>query len=1236
MHNFTVDQQKAVDKTGLDLLLSASAGSGKTTVLVERVIKKLEAGVPIKSLLIVTFTKAATADMKEKIQRALEQKIAENPADDFFQNQLIDLQSANISTIDSFCLDVVGRFYQVIDLDPNFSLLVDEVQLDIMKEQALKNVLTKNLDEQNVALQNLLDNISGSKDLSGIYELIFKLHQTALAMPNYQNWLDEVLQQYDVPEGEITKLPTYNQIIKPMLVAETKTLIQKLSPDLSDLNELALNPKLAKLAGVLETGFINLQNFARALEDGTSFDELRDLCAAIKPATTTKPRNSPDDELIYLDYHVYHEMLKDFATRNYKDYFYLNNEQQVKELATSKGYVATILALEREFIAEFGRLKQARNVLDFSDTQQYAYQILSAKTTAGELAQHFYQEKFSEILLDEYQDTSPIQEEIFQAIENPDLNHMFMVGDVKQSIYRFRQAEPDLFIKKFNKFKEPTDEHERIMLAENFRSTSNVTAFVNSIFDEIMTPDFGGINYKAEGRLIAKAHFPESLESAVEVELYDKNGSENNTTDETLSNANNADNGDSDDVENSEIDFHEIQLVVARIKKMQEENFQVFDRDLDGVRTVEPRDIAILTRNKSENLNILTEFNKNGIPLLLKDAQNYFQTVELTMIMSYLKIIDNPAQDIPLVSVLRSPMYSFDEVELAEIKIHSHATAQGFFSRLGDYQGEPKLEQKIAGFLADLSNFRSYANLHRISELIWHIFESTRLLEIVTGMLNGRQRRLNLQSLYERAAAYEESGFKDLYDFISFITRLQKSKKDLAQPLLADATQNAVTLMTMHGSKGLEFPVVFVVGLGKKFNTKDFERNYTINSHYGIGLANAYDYTRVNTLMKVALTVDSKKAAIEEEARLLYVAFTRAKQKLIVVCAVKDLDKTFGKWLESSDGNELPLPVKTSAKNFLELIGPILAQQKSQSIVKHPSELTKSDQIQAHDHIKPLYVLYQDDDLAELNQDKGNGTKVRLGNFIDAGDEIVSNQADLKQLFTFKYQYQDSTTTTAYQAVSEIKHRFSDPNLKELENTELIKATNRYLQPIEARPDFEKEIHYSAADIGTATHLILQRHDFTQTPSLDQLTAEISGLVADQIIDQRLAEKVNLPNITNFLLSDFGQSITAHATTLEREVSFSTLVPATELFDNFADQSSKILIHGTIDGYFKSEKGIILFDYKTDHIDPKNEVEGLKQLVSKYQGQLRLYEMALNEFSDQKVVAKYLIALAANQIISVD
>lgn len=1204
MTNFTREQNQAINDHGRDILVSASAGSGKTTVLVERVLRRILSGTPVSSLLIITFTKAAAREMKERIKQKISDQLEIEPDNQFLRNQLLGIDTANISTIDSFCLDIIRRFYYVIDLDPQFSVLTDETQAELLKERALRELESEYLEEDNQDFQDFYDNFSGDRDAEGARNLLLQLYNTATSEPNYENFLNNLANYYHV-EDKLVESSLWQTQIKPLLIKEVS--------DLKDeVKKLFTFPEIdgADLSKVKENYDIfanRLDEFLKALKDDCSYNEIRASLMNCKFEKTVRKSKkwSEDSIAVYQESQDLKSDLNDQLKKIFASFFVVEEKEQIKVLKKSEKLVETIIGVEKKLIKKFSQLKREQNLIDYSDMEQFAFNILTTDTSNAHLAREYYQEKFNEILIDEYQDVNALQENIIRAIKKKGQNTLFMVGDVKQSIYSFRQARPDLFLSKYHAYGQD-ENSERIVLADNFRSTKRVTETVNVLFDPILTTNFGGIDYKKEGQLQFGAdYYPADLPTASEYIFSDKKRTQSAYEEKY---------GD-------EIDFSEIQMVIARIKQLKKENFQIWDRRTQLKRPLEYSDIAIITRTRSDNLQVMQEFAKADLPLFVTDAQNYFQTFELIMIMNYLRLIDNPQQDIPLVAVLRSPLFNFKEPELAQIRVKSRNG--NFYTALASFASvNSDLGKKCKGFLQQLETLRNFAATHRISELIWSIYEKTHLLEIVTGLPNGQQRRVNLESLYERATSYESAGFKGLYQFISFIERMRKNQKDLAQPLLSDKADNAVKLMTIHASKGLEFPVVFVMGLGHKYQTRDLSGNFTIGKD-SLGLTVKEKDYRIDSLVKSVADVEKRQQMLEEEARILYVGLTRAQQKLILVANVNDLESKQKKWLSEIDQrtNTLPLVKKINAQSPLDFLGPKLEQ-------KHEFDQKIDDMTLALEEQDRLYYL-------KFNLDF-KLEEIRAHN--EDTQELSSKiNTVVKDLYDFHYPFGDATKTTAYQSVSEIKKVFNDPMDTELENSRLISSSNRYLQPIDETPTFLEEQKFTGAEIGTAMHLVLQYYNYEGSKNEKNLEEEIKKLVELGKLNPLMVPYLSKDALNWFVMSEFAKDFWKKPANLHRESQFSSLVNASELFNNFSDPAAKILVHGTVDGYFETDEGLILFDYKTDFVDKKHEEQAIKKIKQKYTGQLRLYEQALNEMTDsKKVIGKYLILLDAKKVVPVD
>lgn len=1206
MTSFTKEQEKAIYDSNIDILVSASAGSGKTTVLVERVIEKILHHQSIENLLIITFTKAAASEMKLRIKNAIKNKIKEQPDNLFLKQQLAKVDIANISTIDSFCLEVIRKFYYVINLDPNFSIMTDDTQLSLLKEKALLNTEKYFFENKDQEFIDFYNNFAGDREVEAARSMLLELYYVTLAQPNYEAFLKRLdfFYQIDINKNDIISSNLWQEKIKPLLLTNLQNIINKISQYIAEA-EHNFND-LNKLIEQLNLFMKSLNYLLAGIEQNLNYDEIRSRFSNCKFVGRLRRSSNWDESStnLYQEISEFKAKCQDQLKKLFASFFITDEKEQLELLAKAQKLVKTISKVELTFINEFGKLKRKNNIIDFNDMEQFAYKILTSNSNNSDLARSYYQNKFSEILVDEYQDVNELQEQIIQVIKEKGKNNLFMVGDVKQSIYGFRQAQPHLFLQKYHQFSNEV-QSERIILSDNFRSSKNVTQIVNNIFDALLTENFGGINYQKEGRLqYGATYYPDDLGTSTEFIFSTSNDDKPSITDE----------------EEEVNDLDEINLVITRIKKLFKDDYQVYDVHSKLKRSIKFSDIAILTRTKSENLKLFQAFANAKLPLFVSDIQNYFKAFELVIITNYLKIIDNPQQDIPLVSVMRSPLYGFTEPEFAKIRIASRSTS--FYDAIINYiqTSDDELSIKCNNFINELSHFRNFSIDHRISELICDIFQNTHIIELVSGMVNGPQRRVNLESLYERAQAFETSGFKGLYQFINFIKRMQKNKYDFSQPLSSKDAQDAIKLMTIHGSKGLEFPIVFLIGLNHKYQQADTTNNYVITTKSGLGLTITTADYRIDSLVKSYCNFEKKLQNLEEEIRILYVGLTRAKQKLIMVSTManENIIPDFQNKLDAH--NQLPFIDKSNAISPMSFLGPELFAHQVNTLCLSDidRELDKEDKV----HYIQVMQLKSQASVQISNQSRS-----------DLSGKLL---ATVKTLYNFNYPFQAATTTTSYQAVSEIKKAFEYPNDKESDNSKLINSANKYLMPISDQPAFLKKANFTGAEIGTAMHLLLQYYDYTIEYSPTNVDDLIENLVLQNKLNPDIIPHLSKHDINWFVTSNFAKAFWEKSDNLYREIEFSSLISANNLFHNFNDVNDKILVHGTIDGYFIDDDGIILFDYKTDFVDRSNLELAINNLKKKYAGQLSLYASALNNLSDKKVKAKYLILLSINKIVKVD
>ncbi|ANI97165.1 helicase-exonuclease AddAB subunit AddA [Pediococcus pentosaceus] len=1229
---YTLSQKQAINSSGHNILVSASAGSGKTSVLVERVIQKIINGEDVDRLLVVTFTEAAASEMKERIRAAIVKKINEVSdieLQNHFSMQLNKLNNANISTLHAFCMSIIRNYYYIIDLDPTFRIM-DPTESELLKESVwadLREELYERDGDGKFAL--LTRNFSSDRSDEGLQDLILELFEFSNANPDPQAWLQQIAKNYEVPSNNVMDMEFIQQ-----LLAEVKTKLMRIYRKDLDLTERAINggEPLKKAAEKFQNEVDDLKSIIDSLNG--SWDELQQAVSKMKFAQLPRGKKEEVQEFNAYAKSIRNDFKDEFNTIA-DNYFKLSSEQMIAVFKDAHDLMMKLIEVQNQFAERFLQEKLTRRSLDFSDLEHFALQIVLDDSEEGQAIRRDFQQKFNEVIVDEYQDINPLQETILTSVASSDPGNMFMVGDVKQSIYAFRMADPSLFISKNNQFKDEEQADERIILAENFRSMRNVDDFTNLIFNQVMDTEVGEIEYDDDAQLqFGAKYYPDEVQNNTEVMIYDDSQTDIDDKEATpiISNKNDG----------------QLQMIAQRIQKLFADHTQIYDKKEQKMRDLEYSDIALLHSTGSNNLEIVDTFKKYGIPIQVNNAQDYFQTTEVSIMMALLKIIDNPYQDIPLAAVLRSPMVGLKENELAFLRIgkkNGH-----YFEALLYFLNEAKLDSnnefqmqlktKITHFLEQLDRFSKLARQSTLVDLLWAIYDETGYLDYVGGMPDGPQRQNNLHALYDRAKGYEESSFKGLFQFVRFVEKMRDKNKDLAEnPVVTDV--KAVKLMTIHGSKGLEFPIVFLIDAEHGFNTMDEKGRYVLDRDAGMGitLKDFIHRLEIDTVQKNWIISIKKQKALAEKLRVLYVALTRAEQKLIITGAVNSADDTLNKWAEAVDTDETLIPAEARSKvsNFLDWIG--------MAIMRVPSVVEKYADYNTR---KLQGTLIPDVELKIINSnelmDQQGLTALKSAQIpelqqLNASDDIAEVDK-LKQIMNFKYHDEAATTTTAYQSVSEIKRVFDDPdkfelNFSEVDADQHIKPQNRFVTESLMAPRFMNEATKpKAAEIGTATHLILQQLDLNQPINETIIKDKIGELVMNRVLDEQVANRIRISTILDFFDSDLGQLMINHPENVHREEAFSLLLPAKGLFPKVKGDDD-VLIHGIIDAYFEMEDRVILLDYKTDFVLPGSVEQGIEKVINRYQGQVNLYAQALESILKRPVNEKYLYLLSIGRLVEI-
>uniref|UniRef100_UPI0035188701 helicase-exonuclease AddAB subunit AddA n=1 Tax=Cytobacillus sp. TaxID=2675269 RepID=UPI0035188701 len=834
-----------------------------------------------------------------------------------------------------------------------------------------------------------------------------------------------------------------------------------------------------------------------------------------------------------------------------------------------------------------------------------------------------------EVLVDEYQDTNMVQEAILQLVtaDSEENGNLFMVGDVKQSIYRFRLAEPNLFLGKYTRFgRDGEVAGLRIDLARNFRSRKEVLHGTNYIFKQIMGTSVGEIEYDQAAELVKGAPYSESQEHPVEIAIIDleeneKNEPEPESMDEGF---------DSEELAQSQL---EARFMASRIKEIIGNRKEVYNTKTQSERPAKYRDIVILLRSMTWAPQIMEEFKQQGIPVYANLSSGYFEATEVAIMMSLLKVIDNPYQDIPLASVLRSPILGLTEEELAQIRIHNKRGS--FYEALTSFcRNDPTLEaeelyEKVRPFFDQLKDWRVMARQGSLSELIWHLYRETRFYDFVGGMPGGKQRQANLRALYDRARQYEATSFRGLFRFLRFIERMRDRGDDLGAARALGEQEDVVRLMTIHSSKGLEFPFVFIAGLARSFNTMDLKKPYMLDKEFGFAAkyVNAEKRISYPSLPQIAFKRKKKMEMLAEEMRVLYVALTRAKEKLFLISSVKSADKKINQWLQASEHKEWLLNEydRASANSYLDWIGPSLVRHRDCEVLRGEGQVHPlvPSEILEHPSCWNLTII-KSEEAAVLSEEANEG-ETDLLKLVYEGKPVPAESAykdKVEEQLSWKYSFKQAAQARSKQSVSEVKRQreiFSEED----SDTELIRKINK---PLLGRPRFMQEKSLSPAERGTAMHAVMQHIDLSRPAAVETVASKMDEMVHNELLTEEQHASIEPQLIVQFFETELGKRI-VQAKSIRREIPFSLSFPAREIYSDWQGEDETVLIQGIVDCVFEDEQGLVLLDYKTDGIRGRFKggfAEAKPVLENRYKVQIDMYTRALEQILKRKVKERYL------------
>ncbi len=1129
--------------------------------------------------------------MRERVLDAIYKKLDEDLENEHLQRQITLLNKASICTIDSFCLEVVrNNFYELENISPNFRI-ADITEIELLKQEVIEDIFEKKYEEENENFTKLINTYTSYRDDTPLKDLILKIYTYIGSSPFPEKWLNEKIEMFNLQgklEEDFAKTKWGEELLKEV----EEELIDGITSLEEVARQLSYDSELEKFYQTIRNDIDMMQGLKNNLH---SWDKAYTINQDFKFVTWPRQKvESPKKD----EAKIIRDDVKKKLTKVLDKILFCDSKQANQDIYDMYEILVKLEEIILEFGKEFSKRKRDKNIVDFTDIEHFALEIL-LKEENGEIkpsqVAKRYQEKYEEIAIDEYQDSNLVQEYILKAVSRS--NNIFMVGDVKQSIYKFRQAMPELFLDKYNTYKsketKAKDDNLKIQLFKNFRSRENVLDFTNLIFQDIMSNILGDIEYNQDEYLNLGASYSDigqNLDTEINIIDLKEQDEIEETEQEEL---------EEERVENIEL---EARFVANKIKKLIESKFPVWDRKKEKYRDIEYKDIVVLLRSTANTAPIYEQEILNlEMPVFSDSSQEYLDSIEIQTIMCLLKIIDNPIQDIPLVTVLRSFIGGFTDDELVQMRLAS--PYEDFYTCMQKaiVGVEQNLKAKIQNFLEKLEGWREEQEYLALDEFIWKLYSDTGFYNYVGLMTNGELRQANLKMLFQKAKQYESSNFKGLYNFINFIDKLKLSSGDMGAAKLIGENDNVIRIISIHKSKGLEFPVVFLSSTGKQFNLMDLNQNVLLHQEMGIGVK-YIDYDKqiqYDTLSKAAIRNKMHIETLSEEMRVLYVALTRAKEKLIITGISNDYEKEHQKNAEQVERYE-----KNSNK-----INPILVKKYKRYLdwimLVYEYEKENAQKIDLKVHSKKNIL----EETKKENREEVDVLKVFEGKATEKSD-LEKLEKEMNQ----KYKYQLETTIPTKTSVTNLKQM-------KLEKEGIIKKDETIELPEPAFINEDKEEKLTGAQKGTLIHLCLQKLDYKQEYDLEKIKNFLQSLCEKEIISQNELENINPYKILEFTKSEIYAEC-KNAKELYKERPFYINIPASEIYGE--DTESEILVQGIIDLYYINENDeLVLVDYKTDYVEKGNENE----LIKKYAKQLELYQRALELATKRKVSKKYIYSV---------
>ncbi len=1173
---WTTDQLNAIKARDCNLLVSAAAGSGKTAVLVERIIQRVldkDNPVDIDSIMVVTFTKAAAGEMKGRLLVAFEKALKSEPGNRHLIRQLALVENAKITTIDSFCYDVVKNYYNTIDLDPNIRI-ADAGELSLVKEEVLDNLLEECFKSGDKDFIGFVEAFAPGKSISRISELVNGLYNFSQSNPWPMEWLMDCKKQYDVRTiEEFENLPVVQYITEHIRVI-AKEHIKDCEYIIQCCNEtdgpVEYIPVIARDKAVWD----------RAAEEDNYFK----ILAVLEQKFDNLPRSTSSNPEIREYVKEIREKYKNTKKKLLKE-FSSNATKQLEEMAHLEPFVRVLVYLTMEFSRRYQLCKQEKNIADFSDIEHYALDILLHKENdkiihtyvADELA-----ENFTEIYIDEYQDSNFVQEYLLNAVSRERFGtpNIFMVGDVKQSIYKFRMARPEIFMEKYDRYTnygKSAGKYQKIELHMNFRSRQNVLESINDVFHKAMQESLGGIEYTDEVRLNAGQEFAGGFDDVTELILMDEK-----------------------EIKAQEIDDKEAAAHIAagRIKEIMKNNPEL-----------NYRDFAILLRSdKSSGPIYANILSSHGIPCAYNSTTGYFSSYEVVNVLDLLNVIDNPRQEIPLAGVMRSYFAHFTIEEMAVIKGPRRRTE--LYDCVVKASGEESaLGSKCRDFLTMLNNYRQQVGIFSTREMVSDIIYNTGYYDYISAIPGGQLKKTNLDMLAEMAAQYENTSYHGLFNFLRYIEKLQKYDVDYGEGGAGEGEVNQVKIMSIHKSKGLEFPVVIVGDFGKKYNLRDTTSGIIYDNSYGIGM----DYvdlgyrTKTKTgykgMIAKKLTIDS----IGEELRILYVAMTRAVNKLILI-GKDNIETSYSKWERMSHSSKLDINYLMDNTKYSAVVAPCAINNSRYRCDFISASRVMEVMSQAFGEHNEIVT----DNLTEINKLEVNGKIYEL----------------LQKILEYQYPHCNVLSVKSKYSVSDLKHQA-------MEETEILEERFKMSEPEKTIPKFLGDEAPGVGGVlrGNAYHKVFEILDYKIEPS----KAGVNRFLDDMVDCGRLTEEyrslINPDKFVQFMESPLGRDMKEAylSDKLFREQPFIMEVGANEVDASYPAEE-KVLVQGIVDAFYITDNKVSIVDYKTDAVPMEN---GEEILIERYRKQLLLYKDALTKITQLEVNKISIYSVSLNKEVEI-